>query len=60
MAPPYLINLRLDFAEKLLVDNELAIAEVAYLAGFSDQSNLAATMKKYRGRTPTFHAPVKT
>jgi len=53
--PPhrYLINLRLDFAEKLLVDGELAIAEIAYLAGFSDQSHLAATMKKYRGRTPT-------
>lgn len=53
--PPhrYLINLRLDLAEKLLADGELAIAEVAYLAGFSDQSHLAATMKKYRGRTPT-------
>jgi AraC family transcriptional regulator len=53
--PPhrYLINLRLDLAEKLLVGGELAIAEVAYLAGFSDQSHLAATMKKYRGRTPT-------
>jgi AraC family transcriptional regulator len=53
--PPhrYLINLRLDLAEKLLVNGELAIAEVAYLAGFSDQSHLAATMKKYRGRTPT-------
>jgi len=53
--PPhrYLINLRLDFAEKLLVDGKLAIADIAYLAGFSDQSHLAATMKKYRGRTPT-------
>ncbi|NKJ08744.1 AraC family transcriptional regulator [Rhizobium sp. SG741] len=53
--PPhrYLINLRLDFAEKLLVDSEFAITEVAYMAGFSDQSHLAATMKKYRGRTPT-------
>ncbi|WP_258596142.1 helix-turn-helix transcriptional regulator [Mesorhizobium sp. AR07] len=53
--PPhrYLINLRLDLAERLLVDGEFAIAEVAYLAGFSDQSHLAATMKKYRGRTPT-------
>jgi AraC family transcriptional regulator len=53
--PPhrYLINLRLDLAEKLLVNGELAIAEVAYLAGFSDQSHLAATMRKYRGRTPT-------
>lgn len=53
--PPhrYLINLRLDFAEKLLVDGDFAIAEVAYMAGFSDQSHLAATMKKYRGKTPT-------
>ena len=53
--PPhrYLINLRLDLAEKLLVDGEFAITEVAYMAGFSDQSHLAATMKKYRGKTPT-------
>ncbi|OBQ73619.1 helix-turn-helix domain-containing protein [Mesorhizobium erdmanii] len=53
--PPhrYLINLRLDLAEKLLAGGDLATAEVAYLTGFSDQSHLAATMKKYRGRTPT-------
>jgi len=53
--PPhrYLINLRLDFAEKLLVERELAITEVAYVAGFSDQSHLTATMKRYRGKTPT-------
>ncbi|WP_244604345.1 AraC family transcriptional regulator [Mesorhizobium japonicum] len=45
----------------LLVDGELAIAEVAYLAGFSDQSHLAATMKRYRGRTPTMtgYAPAR-
>ncbi|MFS8110968.1 AraC family transcriptional regulator [Rhizobium jaguaris] len=53
--PPhrYLINLRLDFAEKLLVEGEVPIAEIAYLAGFSDQSHLATTMKRYRGKTPT-------
>ncbi|MDL2400925.1 helix-turn-helix domain-containing protein [Rhizobium mayense] len=53
--PPhrYLINLRLDFAEKLLVEGEVPIAEIAYLAGFSDQSHLATTMKRFRGRTPT-------
>jgi AraC family transcriptional regulator len=52
--PPhrYLINLRLDFAEKLLVDGEIAIAEIAYMTGFLDQSHLAATMKRYRGKTP--------
>ncbi|WP_349962080.1 AraC family transcriptional regulator [Rhizobium sp. ZPR3] len=53
--PPhrYLINLRLDLAEKLLVEGEIAIAEIAYMTGFSDQSHLATTMKRYRGRTPT-------
>ena len=53
--PPhrYLINLRLDFAEKMLVEGEVPIAEIAYLTGFSDQSHLATTMKRYRGRTPT-------
>ncbi|MBB3609425.1 AraC family transcriptional regulator [Rhizobium sp. BK602] len=53
--PPhrYLINLRLDFAEKLLIEGEIAIAEIAYMAGFSDQSHLATTMKRYRGKTPT-------
>ncbi|MEZ2221749.1 helix-turn-helix domain-containing protein [Rhizobium sp. RCC_161_2] len=53
--PPhrYLINLRLDFAEKLLIDGEIAIAEIAYMSGFSDQSHLATTMKRYRGKTPT-------
>ncbi|OEC96289.1 AraC family transcriptional regulator [Rhizobium sp. YK2] len=53
--PPhrYLINLRLDLAEKLLAEGEIAIAEIAYMTGFSDQSHLATTMKRYRGRTPT-------
>lgn len=53
--PPhrYVINWRLDFAEKLLVEGEDAIAEIAYLAGFSDQGHLATTMKRYRGKSPT-------
>ncbi|WP_430691502.1 helix-turn-helix domain-containing protein [Mesorhizobium vachelliae] len=57
--PPhrYLINLRLDLAEKLLADGKMTIAEVAFVAGFSDQSHLAVTMKKYRGRTPTKAGP---
>ncbi|RWC51665.1 MAG: AraC family transcriptional regulator [Mesorhizobium sp.] len=62
--PPhrYLINSRLDLAERLLAGGELPIAEIAYLTGFSDQSHLAATMKKYRGRTPTGagHASLKS
>lgn len=52
--PPhkYVLRLRLDFAEKLLVESVLSIAEVAHLSGFSDQSHLTATMSKYRNRTP--------
>ncbi|MBB6486603.1 helix-turn-helix domain-containing protein [Rhizobium lusitanum] len=52
--PPhrYLINMRLDSAERMLIEGEIPIAEIAYLTGFSDQSHLATTMKRYRGRTP--------
>jgi AraC family transcriptional regulator len=52
--PPhkYLLRLRLDFAEKLLVEGDLPIAEVAHLSGFSDQSHLTTIMSKYRNRTP--------
>ncbi|MER9106490.1 hypothetical protein [Mesorhizobium sp. M0239] len=37
------------------------VAEIAYLAGFSDQSHLAVALKKYRVRTPTGagHASLK-
>ncbi|WP_119391744.1 helix-turn-helix transcriptional regulator [Taklimakanibacter lacteus] len=48
----YLLALRLAFAEKLLVEGGLPIAEIAYLSGFSSQSHLTATMKKHRNRTP--------
>lgn len=48
----YLLTLRLDFAERLLVEGGLPIAEIAYLSGFSSQSHLTATMKKHRNRTP--------
>ncbi|MGK9167607.1 AraC family transcriptional regulator [Inquilinus limosus] len=52
--PPhrYVIGLRLTFAEKLLVEGELTIAEVAYLSGFSSQSHLTTAMRKYRQTTP--------
>ncbi|EHK54194.1 helix-turn-helix domain-containing protein [Allomesorhizobium alhagi] len=52
--PPhrYLVKRRLAFAEELLVKGDLAIPEVAHLSGFSDQSQLTTTMKKYRQMTP--------
>jgi AraC family transcriptional regulator len=52
--PPhqYLLGLRLSFAEKLLVEGDLTIAEVAEVSGFSSQSHLTTAMKKYRQTTP--------
>jgi AraC family transcriptional regulator len=52
--PPYryLINLRLGHAVQMLVETQLPIAEVAYLSGFSSQSHLTSTMRKYRHATP--------
>jgi AraC family transcriptional regulator len=52
--PPhrYLVERRLAFAEELLVKGDLTIPEVAHLSGFSDQSQLTTTMKKYRQVTP--------
>ncbi len=52
--PPhqYVLFVRLSVAERLLVEGNLTIAQVAYFAGFSSQSHLTATMRKYRQRTP--------
>ncbi|WP_244564576.1 AraC family transcriptional regulator [Rhizobium sullae] len=52
--PPhqYVLFLRLSFAERLLVEGKETIAEIAYLAGFSSQSHLTASMRKYRQVTP--------
>ena len=51
--PPYqyLLDLRLDFAERLLVSGKVAPAEVAFLSGFSSQSHLTSVMKARRGKT---------
>ncbi|WP_136616629.1 MULTISPECIES: helix-turn-helix domain-containing protein [Mesorhizobium] len=53
-APPhqYVLDLRLDFAERLLADSRMTIADIAHLSGFSSQSHFTTVMKKYRGVTP--------
>ncbi|WP_395448800.1 helix-turn-helix domain-containing protein [Aminobacter sp. UC22_36] len=48
----YLMGLRLDFAERLLVEGKLTATEVALLSGFASQSHLTYTLKKHRGLTP--------
>ncbi|WP_246225859.1 helix-turn-helix domain-containing protein [Chelativorans xinjiangense] len=52
--PPhqYLVNRRLAFAEKLLLETEMTIAEVAYLSGFSSQSHLTSAMRSHKRITP--------
>jgi AraC family transcriptional regulator len=47
-----LINLRLAAAERLLGESDLSIAAVAYASGFSSQSHLTTTMRKYKNLTP--------
>ena len=53
-APPhqYVLDLRLDFAERLLADSGMTIADIAHLSGFSSQSHFTTVMKKYRRVTP--------
>jgi AraC family transcriptional regulator len=48
----YLLQLRVAEAERLLLNGNLPIAEVAYLCGFSSQSHLTSTMRRYKGTTP--------
>lgn len=47
-----LVALRLDFAEQLLADPSLSIAEVALRTGHADQSALTRAMRRERGSTP--------
>jgi AraC family transcriptional regulator len=53
--PPhrYLLERRLDFAEKLLRETASTIPEVAFLSGFSSQSHLTNMMRVHRGKTPS-------
>jgi AraC family transcriptional regulator len=48
----YLRTVRLERACQLLRNSELAFAEIAAAAGFSDQSHLNRTLKSHLGVTP--------
>jgi AraC family transcriptional regulator len=52
--PPhqYLLLLRLAAAERLLIEGDWPIAEIAYLSGFSSQSHLTSAMQRYKQTTP--------
>ncbi len=48
----YIMQCRLERAQELLQQSALPIAEVARLTGFSDQSHLTRSMRRYMGMTP--------
>jgi AraC family transcriptional regulator len=48
----YLVDLRLAQAERLLVESELSIADVAFGCGFSSQSHLTTVMRRHKNMTP--------
>ncbi|UXN58387.1 helix-turn-helix domain-containing protein [Phyllobacterium zundukense] len=52
--PPhkYLINIRLQKAERLLIDSKIPIPEIAAQTGFSSQSHLTTAMMRYKQTTP--------
>jgi AraC-like DNA-binding protein len=54
-------KLRLDLAERHLRDDRLSVAEVAFLAGFSELSAFHRAFKRWTGHTPaTFRAGTRT
>ncbi|MGI6855385.1 helix-turn-helix domain-containing protein [Mesorhizobium sp. 1B3] len=54
-SPPhrYVLERRLEFAEKLLAETGMPVAEVAYLSGFSSQSHLTNMLRAHKGKTPS-------
>jgi AraC-like DNA-binding protein len=53
-------QLRLDIAERHLMDDRMSVAEVAFLVGFSEISAFHRAFKRWTGRTPvTFRAEAR-
>lgn len=48
----YVQKLRVAHASKLLLDKEIPLCEIAYSAGFADQSHFTRTFKRFVGTTP--------
>ena len=46
-------QIREELADQYIKDDKLAISEVAYLLGFSDQSNFTRAFKRWHGVSPT-------
>lgn len=48
----YIIDLRLGYATRLLVDSTMAVAEICYECGFNNLSNFNRIFKKKKGCSP--------
>ncbi|WP_070000908.1 helix-turn-helix domain-containing protein [Cellulosilyticum sp. I15G10I2] len=55
----YLNQIRIEGAKKLLAADETSLADVAYLAGFEDQSYFSRVFKKYTGLSPKRYKELK-
>lgn len=49
----YLNDLRIGYASRWLIENDLSISEIAYKSGFNNFSNFNRNFKNSRGCTPT-------
>lgn len=48
----YIQKLRINYASDLLLGKNIPISEIAFLAGFADQSHFTRIFKRYSGTTP--------
>lgn len=48
----YIQKLRVNYASELLLGKKVPISEIAFLAGFADQSHFTRVFKRYIGTTP--------
>jgi AraC family transcriptional regulator len=57
----HLLALRVTAAERMLVNSDRDLAEIAYATGFSSQSHMTTAFGRLRGQTPgTYRFPFKT
>ena len=48
----FLMEVRIGYACKLLMENEMNVAEVCYACGYNNASNFHHQFKEFKGKTP--------
>ena len=49
----YIIDLKLNFAKKMITDTDVSFSQIALMAGFSSQAHFSRTFKRLAGLTPS-------